>query len=259
MDNLPPPPAPPLSSPEAGPHVLSTRNLFAACIILGTLIFLLLIWVVYKYRTCIFASHGQATNNIDGRDRVPAESQPTIFSPIIRHADDLLFLCNDGASPSLQVIGRGGCGEVYKAELATGGRTIPVAIKKVLQPLMIDARNLGTKESRILSHRMRQIRSEVVTVGRMRHPNLLRLLAHVPVRSGSCHYLVYDFMKNGSLHDVLKSETRSRDLKWPGRHKIALGVAAGLEYLHMEHQPKIIHRDLKPANILLDDDLNSCI
>ncbi|EHA8586523.1 putative Leucine-rich repeat receptor-like serine/threonine/tyrosine-protein kinase SOBIR1 [Cocos nucifera] len=90
---------------------------------------------------------------------------------------------NDFPSP-LQVIGRGGCGEVYKAELLVSGRKIPIAVKKVLQP-PLDAANLSEEESRHLHFRMRQIRSEILTVGRMRHPNLLRLLAHVP--QPDCH------------------------------------------------------------------------
>nr|DAD22176.1 TPA_asm: hypothetical protein HUJ06_023639 [Nelumbo nucifera] len=67
-------------------------------------------------------------------------------------------------------------------------------------------------------------------------------------------------MKNGSLQDVLnKVSEGKRELDWLARHKIALGVAAGLEYLHMHHNPHIIHKDLKPRNILLDDDMEAHI
>lgn len=45
-------------------------------------------------------------------------------------------------------------------------------------------------------------------------------------------------------------------LDWPRRHKIILGVARGLLYLHEEAPERIIHRDIKASNILLDDDLN---
>lgn len=105
---------------------------------------------------------------------------------------------------------------------------------------------------------MRQIRSEIQTVGQIRHRNLLSLLAHVP--RPDCHYLVYEFMKNGSLQDILTQVSQgTRELDWLARHKIALGVAAGLEYLHFNHNPRIIHRDLKPANVLLDDDMEARI
>ncbi|KAM0951059.1 putative transferase, protein kinase RLK-Pelle-LRR-XI-1 family [Dioscorea sansibarensis] len=59
-------------------------------------------------------------------------------------------------------------------------------------------------------------------------------------------------MQNGSLQDALKQ----KQLEWPVRYKIALGIATGLEYLHFLHKPCIIHRDLKPGNILLDQDMN---
>ena len=187
-------------------------------------------------------------------DKEPS-TNPTLFSPIIRSIEDLDFLYSE-TSPPLEVIGRGACGEVYKAEVVTGEQLITVAIKKIVQPSLMDASHLCEEESKVLDHRMRQIKSEIVTVGRMRHPHLVRLLAHVP--KPDCHYLIYEFMTNGSLHDVLKSEARDK-LDWTNRINIAQGIAAGLEYLHTVHRPRIIHRDLKPANILLDDHLNARI
>jgi serine/threonine protein kinase len=65
-------------------------------------------------------------------------------------------------------------------------------------------------------------------------------------------------MKNGSLESILtKFERGEVELDWLSGHKIALGIAAGLEYLHTSQS--IIHRDLKPANILLDDDMEARI
>ena len=49
------------------------------------------------------------------------------------------------------------------------------------------------------------------------------------------------------------------EMDWLSRHKIALGITFGLEYLDTSHSPCIIHRDLKPANILLDDDMEAKI
>ncbi|KAJ6882389.1 hypothetical protein NC651_028853 [Populus alba x Populus x berolinensis] len=165
---------------------------------------------------------------------------PAIFSPLIKKAEDLAFLEKDDGLANLEIIGRGGCGEVFKAELPG------------------NAAELSEEDSKLLNKKMRQIQSEINTVGHIRHRNLLPLLAHVS--RPDCHYLVYEFMKNGSLQDVLNHVTEGkRELDWLARHKIAVGVASGLEYLHWSHSPRIIHRDLKPANVLLDDDMEARI
>ncbi|XP_074569049.1 leucine-rich repeat receptor-like serine/threonine/tyrosine-protein kinase SOBIR1 [Curcuma longa] len=181
---------------------------------------------------------------LDGEE--PAGHAPMVFSPMLRGPEFDLFiqqLQQVGVPLPMQVIGRGGCGEVYKASLLLHDQTLRVAIKK------IDLPTDGQEEPERFHCRMRQVRSEIRTVGHMRHPNLLRLLAHVP-SPPHCHYLVYDYMPYGSLHDLLRR--RGAALEWPRRLRIALGIAAGLEYLHAVHWPRIIHRDLKPANILLD-------
>ena len=48
-------------------------------------------------------------------------------------------------------------------------------------------------------------------------------------------------------------------LDWQTRHKICLGIARGLAYLHEESRLKIVHRDIKASNVLLDKDLNAKI
>ncbi|KAA0057804.1 leucine-rich repeat receptor-like serine/threonine/tyrosine-protein kinase SOBIR1 [Cucumis melo var. makuwa] len=183
-------------------------------------------------------------------------SGPSIFAPKLIKRDDLAFLERDDALASLQLIGKGGCGEVYKAELPEKSGKM-FAIKKITQPPK-DAAELAEEESRHMSKKMRQIKSEIRTVGEIRHRNLLPLVAHVP--RPDCHYLVYELMKNGSLQDMLNQVSAGvKELDWLTRHNIALGVASGLEYLHMNHTPRIIHRDLKPANVLLDDDMEARI
>ncbi|CAN6207927.1 unnamed protein product [Urochloa humidicola] len=213
-----------------------------------------------------------ALNCIRGRYRT--RSGVTIFTPkLIRRAEHLSFLEKDDGLASLAVIGRGGCGEVYKARLPAereGEEPRFIAIKKIKKQSGDTPNNLSDEESRQLDKWSRQIQSEIRTVGHIRHRNLLPLAAHVP--RPDCHYLVYEYMKNGSLHHALKGGAADGDaavgdstggaaaapatgLSWQARLRVAVGVAEGLEYLHESHRPQIIHRDLKPANILLDDDL----
>ncbi|XP_008803455.2 leucine-rich repeat receptor-like serine/threonine/tyrosine-protein kinase SOBIR1 [Phoenix dactylifera] len=246
------------SMPELLPYPLwvSVVMSFSIGFALGPFLFILWRLAISRCRRIKTNKEELASSSSSGDSpSAAAADTPTVFSPMLRSNISFIDKLRHNNFPSgLQVIGRGGCGEVYKAELLVSGRRIPIAIKKVLQP-SLDAANLSEEERRLLRFQMRQIRSEILTVGRMRHPNLLRLLAHVP--QPECHYLVYEFMHYGSLHDVLKRG--ARELDWPTRYRIALGIAAGLEYLHMVHRPRIIHRDLKPANILLDDGLNARI
>ncbi|KAK9757231.1 hypothetical protein RND81_01G150200 [Saponaria officinalis] len=176
-----------------------------------------------------------------------------IFSSLIKKAEFLAFLEKDDGVSGLQVIGKGGCGEVYKAELP-GSNGKLIAIKKITHS-SDDGEDVNEGDSRVLSSNLRQIRAEIKTIGRIRHCNVLPLLAHVS--RPDCHYLVYDFLKNGSLQDKMAQivEGNSTEFDWLTRYKIALGVATGIEYLHMNNSPRIVHRDLKPGNILLDDEM----
>ncbi|XP_055825631.1 leucine-rich repeat receptor-like serine/threonine/tyrosine-protein kinase SOBIR1 [Solanum dulcamara] len=184
------------------------------------------------------------------------DSGLTIFSPLIKKAEDLAFLEKEDGLESLELIGQGGCGEVYKAELPGSGGKI-IAVKKIIQPPR-DAAELTKEDSKAMNKKMRQIKSEIKIVGQIRHRNLLPLLAHMP--RPDCHYLVYEYMKNGSLQDTLQQVREgTQELDWLARHRIATGIAAGLEYLHINHTQHIIHRDLKPGNVLLDDDMEARI
>lgn len=219
-----------------------------------------------------------ALNCIRGRYR-RSKSGTVIFTPkLIKRADHLAFLEKEDMLSSLEVIGRGGCGEVFKAQLPVereGEEPRFIAIKKIKKQVGDGPgkqnQNLSDEESRQLDKWSRQIQSEIRTVGHIRHRNLLPLAAHVP--RPDCHYLVYEYMKNGSLHNAIKkqqvvdaeeqdggnNEENKVVLSWPERLRVAVGIASGLEYLHESQHPQIIHRDLKPANILLDDDLEARI
>ncbi|KAH9727173.1 leucine-rich repeat receptor-like serine/threonine/tyrosine-protein kinase SOBIR1 [Citrus sinensis] len=170
---------------------------------------------------------------------------PTIFSPLIEK-EDLAFLEKEDCSASLEKIRSRASGEIYIAELPESNGKM-IAIKKVKQV-----------DNSLLNIKMRQVRAEIMTAGQIRHRNIVPLLAHM-VRP-DCHLLVSEFMKNGSLLEILNDVSQGRrELEWLARHRIARGIVSGLEYLHMYHRPRIIHRNITPSSVLIDDDMEARI
>ncbi|XP_040960380.1 L-type lectin-domain containing receptor kinase V.9-like [Gossypium hirsutum] len=101
---------------------------------------------------------------------------------------------------------------------------------------------------------MREFVAEIATIGRLRHPNLVRLLGYCKRKHELL--LVYDYMPNGSLDKFLYYQPNS-SLNWTQRFKIIKDVASALFYLHQQWVQVIIHRDIKPANVLIDSEMNA--
>lgn len=135
-------------------------------------------------------------------------------------------------------IGSGGFGDVYKAQLKDGRL---VAIKKLVH---------------VSGQGEREFTAEMETIGKVKHRNLVPLLGYC--RVGDERLLVYEYMKYGSLEDVLHNWKKSGiKLNWAARRKIAVGAARGLAFLHHSCTPHIIHRDMKSSNVLIDENLEA--
>jgi serine/threonine protein kinase len=100
---------------------------------------------------------------------------------------------------------------------------------------------------------MKEFVAEIVSMGRLRHRNLVQLLGYCRRRGELL--LVYDYMPNGSLDKFLYSPKKP-NLNWVQRFRIIKGVASSLFYLHEEWEKVVLHRDVKASNVLLDAELN---
>ncbi|CAA7050507.1 unnamed protein product [Microthlaspi erraticum] len=154
-----------------------------------------------------------------------------------RFAYKELFKATNGFK---QLLGKGGFGQVFKGTLP--GSEAEIAVKRV---------------SHDSSQGMREFLAEIATIGRLRHPNLVRLLGYCRYKEEL--YLVYDFMPNGSLDRYLYGGSDQEQLSWNQRFKIIKDVASALSYLHHEWLQVVIHRDIKPANVLIDDKMNASL
>ncbi|GMH02903.1 hypothetical protein Nepgr_004742 [Nepenthes gracilis] len=146
------------------------------------------------------------------------------------------------------LLGEGGFGKVYrgwleeKQQLARSGTGVVVAIKKLNQESL-----QGFEEWQ----------SEVNFLGRLSHPNLVRLLGYCWEEKELL--LVYEFMQRGSLENHLFGRGSAvQPLPWDLRLKIAIGAARGFAFLHTS-DGRVIYRDIKASNILLDGTYNAKI
>ncbi|XP_058724650.1 rust resistance kinase Lr10-like isoform X2 [Vicia villosa] len=129
-------------------------------------------------------------------------------------------------------LGEGGFGTVFKGNLRSG----PCVAIKML------------RESKGNGH---DFISEVATIGRIHHLNVVQLIGFCA--EGSKRALVYDFMSNGSLDKFIFSKEGSKNISYSQIFDISVGVARGIAYLHHGCEMKILHFDIKPHNILLDE------
>ncbi|CAI0374430.1 unnamed protein product [Linum tenue] len=154
------------------------------------------------------------------------EGLPLLLKKVMEATEDL---------NEKHIIGRGGHGTVYKVPMDNGEI---FAVKKV----------------NFAGHRgeSRSMMREIKTIGKIRHRNLIKLEDFWFRKDYGL--LLYNYMENGSLHDVLHGNFEET-IEWAVRFRIALGTAHALEYLHNDCNPPIVHCDIKPQNILLDSDM----
>jgi serine/threonine protein kinase/formylglycine-generating enzyme required for sulfatase activity len=141
----------------------------------------------------------------------------------------------DGRYQLERRLGHGGMGVVFQARhifLKTAH-----AIKVILPDLVGNDPMLVTR-----------FRQEALAAAAIRHQNIIAV-TDFGVARGTMPFLVMEFVKGKSLHDIL---AQKGSLSPAEALEIISAVGAGVAAAHRQN---IVHRDLKPLNIMLQDDM----
>ncbi|NDJ35560.1 MAG: serine/threonine protein kinase, partial [Chloroflexi bacterium] len=137
-----------------------------------------------------------------------------------------------GTYGGLSLIGRGGMGEVYRAQHPKRAETVAI---KLMPPAIAADPDFTARFAR-----------EARTVGALSHPNIVQLIDYGV--SDDTPYMVMEYIDGPGLDELLKG---GGPLPLEQAHRVLSGVAAALDYAHGQG---IVHRDVKPSNIMLATD-----
>ena len=131
----------------------------------------------------------------------------------------------------LEILGRGGMGEVWLAEDARLGRK--VAVKFLAR---------GSEET---ERRFQRFQEEARSVSALNHPNIITIYDTGEDRGR--HYIVTEHIQGKTVRQLLESGPL------PVTSSIRL-IRQAAEALAAAHRAGIIHRDIKPENLMVRDD-----
>ncbi len=145
--------------------------------------------------------------------------------------DDLIGKELLGQFRIIERIGRGGMGEVFKAEQPAMDRMVAI---KILHAKLASRQDLVSR-----------FRREARAMSRLSHPNTARVFLYGQLEDTNQLYIVMEFLDGTDLaHHVRRNGPMDS-----GRGaKVMIQVLGALEEAH---SVGVIHRDLKPENILL--------
>jgi tetratricopeptide (TPR) repeat protein len=167
---------------------------------------------------------------VDGED--PLLDRPLVtFDAGTGTPDSLAPGTRIGVYRLIGLIGRGGMGEVYRAERADGQYSQLVALKLI-------RRELADQTARFQVERQ--------TLARLDHPGIAHLLDGGVADDGR-PFMVMELVEGANLIDWCAQHHSPLE----ERLKLFLAVCAALEYAHRN---LVVHRDLKPANVVVTVD-----
>ena len=220
----PPPPTSDSGSSRSKRRIYLGAGIAAGCFLLGPSVIFSIVFLFYKKRSKkVPPVHGKTKSVLPEDLLVEIASVDPV--PKVFEFKKLKKATGNFSSKSRIK----GC--VFRAEL---GREI-VAVKK----MKVD------------------VSEEVNILNKLNHFNLIKL--HGVCKNGSCFYLVFEYMENGSLREWLHKESSNHSQSWSKRIQIALDVANGLHYIHNFTKPAYVHKHIKSSNILLTKNLRAKI
>ncbi|HYJ46252.1 MAG TPA: serine/threonine-protein kinase, partial [Pyrinomonadaceae bacterium] len=166
-----------------------------------------------------------------------AASQPSRSPISLNSIDDARFAPGTtlaGRYRIVSLLGRGGMGEVYRADDLKLGQ--PVALKFLPEALSTDGATLA------------RFHREVRVARQVSHRNVCRVYDIGEVDGQN--FLSMEFIKGEELASLLRRIGRLPPDK---AVEIARQLCAGLA---AAHDNNVLHRDLKPANVMIDGDGN---
>jgi tRNA A-37 threonylcarbamoyl transferase component Bud32 len=135
-----------------------------------------------------------------------------------------------GGYEGLELIARGGMGEVYKARHPSLNRTVAI---KILSSHFKDDSNFNKRFAR-----------EAKTMAQLRHPNIITI--HDYGEQEGLPFIVMEHLTGQTLAQVLEERgALSLDESLP----LLEELASALDYAHSQG---VIHRDIKPSNVIIE-------
>lgn len=177
------------------------------------------------------------SSNVEKRNRADGDA-PLGDTSNQKHSDDAGIadvpteLATHPRYHTVELLGRGGMGDVYKAEHRLMNRM--VALKVIKQELLAKP------------DVVERFRREVQAAAQLSHPNIVT--AYDAEQAGDAHFLVMEYVDGTDLAALVKQR---RPLSVEIACDFICQTASGLQHAH---DRGMVHRDIKPHNLMVTSD-----